>query len=109
MEFLAPLMLIGLAGASVPVIIHLIGRRRAPVVRFGAMDFLLGQNKRVARRLRLRQNRNPRLSQQDGRAGGKVAGPRGRHTRRHQGQGTAQEHHYSSSSHAGPPLWRIHD
>ncbi len=55
MEFLAPLMLIGLAGAAVPVVIHLIGRRRAPVVRFGAMDFLLGQNKRVARRLRLRE------------------------------------------------------
>src|SRR5262249_19127701 len=50
-----PLMLVGLVGASLPIIIHLIGRRRAPVVRFGAMDFLLGQNRRVARRLRLRE------------------------------------------------------
>ena len=55
MDFLAPLMLIGLAGAAVPVIIHLIGRRRAPVRKFAAMDFLLGTKRRVARPLRLRE------------------------------------------------------
>jgi aerotolerance regulator-like protein/VWA domain-containing protein len=55
MDFLAPLMLIGVAGAAVPLIIHLIGRRRAPIKRFGAIDFLFGTNKRVARRLRLRE------------------------------------------------------
>src|SRR5688572_13873860 len=55
MDFLAPLMLVGLAGAAVPIVIHLIGRRRAPVRRFAAMDFLLGTNRRVARRLRLRE------------------------------------------------------
>ncbi len=55
MDFLAPLMLVGLGGAAVPIVIHLIGRRRAPVRRFAAMDFLFGSNRRVARRLRLRE------------------------------------------------------
>ncbi|MBI4512080.1 MAG: BatA domain-containing protein [Deltaproteobacteria bacterium] len=55
MEFLAPLMLVGAIGAAVPIVIHLIGRRRAPVRKFGAIDFLLGTNRRVARRLRLRE------------------------------------------------------
>jgi hypothetical protein len=39
----------------VPIAIHLIGRRRAPILKFGAIDFLLGENRRVARRLRLRE------------------------------------------------------
>jgi hypothetical protein len=55
MSFLAPFMLLGLLGAAVPIWIHLRGRRRAPIVRFAAMDFLLGSNKRVARRLRVRE------------------------------------------------------
>lgn len=55
MDFLAPLMLVGLAAVAVPLIIHLVGRRRAPVRKFAAMDFLLGTNRRVARRLRLRE------------------------------------------------------
>ena len=55
MEFLAPLMLVGLAGVAVPLIIHLVGRRKAPVKKFAAMDFLLGTNRRVARRLRVRE------------------------------------------------------
>lgn len=54
MEFLAPLMLVGTLAAGLPILIHLIGRRRAPVLRFGAMDFLLGTDRKVARRLRLR-------------------------------------------------------
>jgi hypothetical protein len=48
-------MLLGAAGAAIPIAIHLIGRRRAKLVRFAAMDFLLGSNKRVARRLQLRE------------------------------------------------------
>lgn len=55
MEFLAPLMLLGTVGAAVPIAIHLYGRRRAPVRRFGAIDFLLGTRERVARRLRIRE------------------------------------------------------
>ena len=55
MEFLTPLMLVGLAGVALPVLIHLIGRRRARRVRFAALDFLLGSDRKVARRLRLRE------------------------------------------------------
>ena len=54
MAFLAPLLLIGLLAALVPIAIHLFGRQRAKVVRFAAVDFLLGSDERVARRLRLR-------------------------------------------------------
>lgn len=55
MEFLAPLMLLGAAGLLIPVIIHLIGRRRAKVVRFAALDFLIGSRRKTARRFRLRE------------------------------------------------------
>ena len=55
MEFLAPLMLLGAAGLLIPVIIHLIGRRRARVVRFAALDFLIGSRRKTAKRLRLRE------------------------------------------------------
>lgn len=54
MGFLAPIMLMGALGALVPIIIHLIGRRRARVVRFAAFDFLMGQSRKTARRLKLR-------------------------------------------------------
>jgi hypothetical protein len=55
MEFIAPLMLLGAAGVAVPVIIHLIGRQRAKVVRFAALDFLMGTKRETARRFRLRE------------------------------------------------------
>ncbi|MBC7792463.1 MAG: BatA domain-containing protein [Clostridia bacterium] len=55
LTFLYPYLLGGAALASLPVIIHLIGRRRAPVVRFAAFDFLMAVNKRLAKRERLRQ------------------------------------------------------
>jgi hypothetical protein len=45
-------MLVGLLGATVPVIIHLLNRRRDPIIDWGAMQFLdLGR--RARRRLRL--------------------------------------------------------
>ncbi len=53
--FLTPLMLLGLAGAAVPIAIHLIGRRRARIVKFAALDFLLASKRRTARRLQLRE------------------------------------------------------
>jgi len=53
--FLAPLMLIGVAALAVPIAIHLIGRQRARVVKFAALDFLLGTKRRTARRFRLRE------------------------------------------------------
>ncbi len=55
MSFLSPLMLVGVLAASVPLVIHLIGRRRAPRRPFAAIDFVLRSNRKLARRLRLRQ------------------------------------------------------
>jgi hypothetical protein len=55
MNFLTPLMLVGLAGVLVPVAIHLIGRRRARVVRFAALEFLMSSRRKTARRLQLRE------------------------------------------------------
>jgi hypothetical protein len=53
-HFLNPLMLLGLAGLSLPVLVHLISKRRYDVVEWGAMQFLeLGKNAR--RKLRLEQ------------------------------------------------------
>lgn len=53
--FLAPLMLVGALALAVPIAIHLIGRQRAKVVRFAALDFLMGTKRKTARRLRLRE------------------------------------------------------
>lgn len=55
MGFLAPLMLAGLAALAVPIAIHLIGRQRARVVKFAALDFLMTTKRRTARRLALRE------------------------------------------------------
>lgn len=55
MSFLAPLLLAGLAGLLIPVTIHLIGKRRARVVRFAALEFLIASKRRTARRLQLRE------------------------------------------------------
>ena len=50
--FLAPAMLLGLAAIAIPVIVHLLSKRRYDVVDWGAMQFLeLG--KRMRRRVRL--------------------------------------------------------
>jgi len=55
MSFLAPLMLIGAAGLAIPLVIHLIGRRRARVVKFAALAFLIASRRRTSRRLQLRE------------------------------------------------------
>jgi hypothetical protein len=55
MGFLAPLMLLGCLALAVPIAIHLIGRRRARVVKFAALDFLMATKRRTARRFRLRE------------------------------------------------------
>ena len=54
MLFDNPWMLLGLGGAAIPVVIHLINRRRAPVRPFAAIDFILLTNKRLMRRMKLR-------------------------------------------------------
>ena len=55
MGFLAPVMLVGALVIGVPIAIHLIGRRRARIVPFAALDFLMTTKRRTARRLRLRE------------------------------------------------------
>ncbi len=55
MGFLAPLMLAGLAAIAVPIAIHLIGRRRARIVKFAALDFLMTTKRKTAKRLQLRE------------------------------------------------------
>ncbi len=51
-----PLVLIvGVAGAAIPIIIHLIHRHRADVHRFAAIDLVLRTQKRLATRLKLHQ------------------------------------------------------
>lgn len=48
-------LLIGMALGVIPIIIHLINRRRAKLLRFAAIEFLLLSDKRLARRLKLKQ------------------------------------------------------
>ena len=55
LTFLHPAFLFGALAASVPVLIHLIYRRRALVHRFPAVRFLLLADKRTARKFRLHQ------------------------------------------------------
>lgn len=55
MGFEAPAMLWGLLLAVLPVAIHLIQRRRARVLPFASIEFLLGGDARQARRLRVQQ------------------------------------------------------
>ena len=55
MSFLSPLLLGGLVLASVPIIIHLLNRRRFRVVVWAAMRFLLNAQKQNTRRMRLEQ------------------------------------------------------
>lgn len=53
--FINPAFLWGALAASIPVIIHLINRRRARVVRFPAVQFVLRAERRVARKYRVKQ------------------------------------------------------
>lgn len=55
MSFGAPIMLLGLLAVAAPIVIHLINRQRAARVRFPAMAFLLASQKKLARRLKLKQ------------------------------------------------------
>ncbi|NOX56044.1 MAG: VWA domain-containing protein [Planctomycetes bacterium] len=53
-DFINPLMLIGLAGLALPILAHLISKKKYDIVHWGAMQFLeLGRNAR--RRLRLEE------------------------------------------------------
>ncbi len=52
--FLQPLALVGLALASIPPLLHLLGRRRPPVVVFPAIQYLAKTEREHSRRLKLR-------------------------------------------------------
>jgi hypothetical protein len=54
-SFLNPLFLFGLAAAAVPILIHLLTRRRPREMRFPSLEFLSEVNRSEIRRLRLRQ------------------------------------------------------
>jgi hypothetical protein len=55
LTFLNPAFLWGALAASIPVIIHLINRRRARVVPFPTIKFVLRSERRVARKYRVKQ------------------------------------------------------
>ena len=54
MSFLHPWMLLGLGAAAIPIILHLITRRRPPTVVFPAVRYLVDTAREHQRRLRLR-------------------------------------------------------
>ena len=53
--FASPLMLWGLAAGSIPIVIHLLHRRRFQTVPWAAMRFLLAATKKQSRRIQLEQ------------------------------------------------------
>jgi len=55
LTFLNPAFLWGGLAASIPVIIHLINRRRARLVQFPTIKFVLRSERRVARKYRVKQ------------------------------------------------------
>lgn len=55
MSFAQPLMLFGLLAALIPIIIHLIHKRRPRKQAFGAIEFVIRSVQRVQRRWRLRR------------------------------------------------------
>jgi len=54
MTFLHPLALLGLAAATIPLLLHLFQRRTPPELEFPAVRYLAEAERRSARRLRLR-------------------------------------------------------
>ncbi|NUO08103.1 MAG: VWA domain-containing protein [Candidatus Brocadia sp.] len=54
-SFLNPLLLLGILGASIPIIIHLINKKKAISYKFAAIDFILETNKRISVKFKLRQ------------------------------------------------------
>lgn len=55
LSFLNPLLLLGILGASIPIIIHLINKKKAISHKFAAIDFILETNKRIYVKFKLRQ------------------------------------------------------
>jgi hypothetical protein len=55
MTFLNPLLLVGLAAAAIPIIIHLLNLRKLKTVEFSSLQFLKELQKTKMRRVRIRQ------------------------------------------------------
>lgn len=55
LSFLNPLLLLGILGACIPIIIHLINKKKAISHKFAAIDFLLESKKRISVKFKLRQ------------------------------------------------------
>ncbi|MFC2174223.1 BatA domain-containing protein, partial [Acidobacteriota bacterium] len=55
MHFMTPAFLAGIAGAALPILIHLMGRRKPRELRFPAVDFILRSSIRMAAGLRLKR------------------------------------------------------
>lgn len=55
MRFLAPSLLLGLAAAILPWLIHRIGKRRVKPMRFAAMELLMRAERQVSARRRLKE------------------------------------------------------
>ena len=55
LAFLQPWFLLGLLAVGIPIAIHLLNRHRAVRIRFAAMEFLLRSQRKVARRLQIKQ------------------------------------------------------
>jgi len=54
-SFVQPWFLLGLLLGAVPILIHLINRRRAKPLEFSALEFLIRSDRRLARRLKLKE------------------------------------------------------
>jgi hypothetical protein len=55
MQFLNPTILIGLAAAAVPLVLHFLSRRRVTEIEFAPLRFLLATQERQMRRMSLRR------------------------------------------------------
>ena len=55
MGIINPLILIGILAAGIPLLIHLWSKKRAKIIDFSSIQFLVSLNRRKFRRLRLRQ------------------------------------------------------
>ncbi len=53
--FIHPYLLAGILAGALPILIHMLYRRRARIIRFSAMRFVILSYKKVARRLLLRE------------------------------------------------------
>ncbi|MEK7290697.1 MAG: BatA domain-containing protein, partial [Planctomycetota bacterium] len=53
-SFLSPILLFCILGASLPIIIHLINKKKAVSHKFAAIDFIFQTNKRISIKFKLR-------------------------------------------------------